>query len=69
MSSFGEFSGAVLVSILLRWFYTKHLMLMSFLVCIAGGLLYGIGKYGWMLLIGQTLLVTDTPLSGFPIVN
>ena len=54
IQSIGELAGAIAISLLLRWFYTKYLMLISLAVCGGGGVLYGVGKYGWMLLIGTT---------------
>ena len=61
MSSFGEFIGAVILGILIRWFYAKHLMLAHLCVCVVGGVFYGVGKFGWMLLIGQ-LMITVSPI-------
>ena len=61
--SIGELAGAAGVSLLLRWFYTKHLMLTTLAVCGLGGLLFGIGRYGWMLLMGiyiRTCIYTCT---------
>ena len=52
--SVGELVGAVAISLLLRWIYTKYLMLSSLALCGSGGLLFCVGKYGWMLLIGTT---------------
>ena len=49
----GELVGAVVFAVLLRWMYTKHLLLASLALCAGGGLMFGIGKYGWMLLIGE----------------
>jgi len=40
--------------VLLRFFLTKHLMLVNLIVAAIGGLFYGIGKFGWMLLIGES---------------
>jgi MFS family permease len=56
IQSIGELAGAIAISLLLRWFYTKYLMLISLAVCGGGGVLYGVGKYGWMLLIGRFLM-------------
>ncbi len=52
MSSFGEFVGAIVSSVLLRWFYTKHVMLVNLCIIAVGGIIYGIGKSGWMLILG-----------------
>ena len=51
--SIGELTGAVVISILLRWVYTKYMMLSSLALAVCGGVLYSIGKYGWMILIGE----------------
>ena len=51
--SVGELVGAVATSILLQKVFTKFLMLVNLLLCGLGGLLYGLGQYGWMLLIGK----------------
>ena len=53
LSSLGEFTGAITYGVLLRFFLTKHLMLVNLSVAAIGGLFYGIGKFGWMLLIGK----------------
>ena len=53
LSSLGEFTGAITYGVLLRFFLTKHLMLVNLSVAATGGLFYGIGKFGWMLLIGK----------------
>ena len=53
IQSVGELAGAIVISLLLRWCYTKYLMLSSLALCGGGGLLYGVGKYGWMLFIGM----------------
>ena len=50
--SVGELAGAVATSVLLQRIYTKLLMLGNLSLCVFGGLLYGVGEYGWMLLIG-----------------
>ena len=42
-----------MLGMLLRWMYAKHLMLLELSVCAAGALLYSIGKFGWMLLLGR----------------
>jgi len=53
LSSLGEFTGAITYGVLLHFFLTKHLMLVNLSVAAIGGLFYGIGKFGWMLLIGK----------------
>ena len=53
MSSVGEFTGAIAMGFLIRHLYTKHLMLANLSVCVIGGIFYSIGKFGWMLMIGQ----------------
>ena len=50
--SVGELAGAAATSMLLRRVYTKLLMLANLALCACGGLLYGVGESGWMLLIG-----------------
>ena len=50
--SVGELAGAVATYILLRRIYTKYLMLANLCLCACGGLLYGVGVFGWMLLLG-----------------
>lgn len=55
IQSTGELVGAILFGLLMRWLYAKHLMLANLAVCASGGLVFGIGKYGWMLLIGEAL--------------
>ena len=57
IGSIGEFIGAVLIGVLMKRFYTKHLMLVILFNSAIGGLLYGIGKYGWMLLMGKPKFV------------
>lgn len=52
VQSIGELAGAIVVGILLRWLYTKHLILSALALSACGGLLFGVGKYSWMLLIG-----------------
>ena len=52
--SVGELAGAVATSVLLRKVFTKFLMLANLSLCAIGGLLYGVGEYGWMLLIGKS---------------
>ena len=54
--SLGQFVGAVLVGVLSRYIYTKYLMVCSLGLTAIGGIFYGIGSYGWMILIGQLLL-------------
>lgn len=51
--SVGQLIGALLVGVLFRYVYTKHLLLGSLACIAAGGVFYGIGSYGWMLLIGE----------------
>jgi MFS family permease len=51
--SVGELAGAVATSVLMRKVFIKFLMLANLSLCAFGGLLYGVGKYGWMLLIGR----------------
>ena len=51
--SVGQVIGALLVGVLSRYLYIKHLILGSLACIAAGGIFYGIGSYGWMLLIGQ----------------
>lgn len=55
VQSLGELVGAIAAGIVLRWLYTKYLMLSALALCGCGGLLYGVGRYGWMLLIGTHL--------------
>ena len=55
IQSVGELAGAIVISLLLRWCYTKYLMLSSLALCGGGGVLYGVGKYGWMLFIGTSI--------------
>ena len=53
MSSIGEISAAITIAVLLRCsIYAKYLMLMGLAVGATGGILYGVGKNEWMLLIG-----------------
>ncbi len=52
VASIGELLGAVTVGVLARSFYTKHLVLALLAMAFSGGIIYGIGKFGWMLLIG-----------------
>ena len=56
ISSIGELLGAVVYGVLSRRVYVKWLLLSSILSAFLGGLLFGIGKYGWMLLIGKVNL-------------
>ena len=56
MASVGGFTGAIMMGFLLRHLRTKHLMLTCLSACIVGGMLYSIGKFGWMLLLGQYIL-------------
>ena len=53
IGSVGELLGAVLMGILSRRLYVKHLLLTALFSSFTGGLFFGIGKYGWMLLIGK----------------
>ena len=41
------------MGILSRRLYVKHLLLSALFSAFTGGLFFGIGKYGWMLLIGK----------------
>lgn len=50
--SVGQLLGAVSVGLLTKLFFTKYILLTMLGVCCSGGILYAIGKYGWMLLIG-----------------
>ena len=52
IASAGEVAAAVATSVLLRKIYTKYLILAHVCLCAFGGLLYGIGESGWMLLLG-----------------
>ena len=52
--SVGELAGAVATSVLMRKVFIKFLMLANLSLCAFGGLLYGVGEYGWMLLIGKS---------------
>jgi MFS family permease len=54
--SVGELAGAVAVSFILRRIFTKYVMLANLSLCAFGGLLYGVGEYGWMLLTGRFLI-------------
>jgi MFS family permease len=54
--SIGEFSGAVVTSLLLRRIFTKYVMLANLSLCAFGGLLYGVGENSWMLLTGRFLI-------------
>ena len=56
IASVGEVVGAVAVGIVSRRFCTKYIMLVLLMICAAGGLVFGIGKFGWMLLIGMFYL-------------
>ena len=51
--SLGQLAGAIMVGILSRYMYIKYLMLAALGLTTIGGVLYGIGSYGWMILIGQ----------------
>lgn len=51
--SLGQLAGAVMVGILSRYMLIKYLVLIALGLTAAGGVLYGIGRYGWMVLIGQ----------------
>ena len=53
VQSLGELTGAVIMGTLSRWVYTKVITLISLAICFTGALLYGIGKAGWMLLVGE----------------
>ena len=46
-----------------RWVYTKVITLISLGICFTGALLYGIGKAGWMLLVGELQQITN-PCTG-----
>ena len=53
VASVGEITAAITIAILLRCsVYAKHLLLIGLAVGATGGIFYGIGKNGWMLLIG-----------------
>lgn len=55
IGSIGELIGAVTFGMLSRRVYIKWLILMSLFIAFSGGVLFGIGKYGWMLLIGEII--------------
>lgn len=57
VQSLGELIGAIAAGIVLRWFYTKYLMLSALTFSGCGGLLFGIGRHGWMLLIGIYIFI------------
>ena len=59
-SSLGELLGALVPAFLTPHFYVKHLMLAELALCLLGGVLFGIGKSGWMLLIGELAHTTST---------
>ncbi len=54
ISSLGELIGAIVSGVLLRWFYSKHVMLVNLCIIAVGGIIYGIGKFGWMLILGTS---------------
>ena len=62
ISSAGELIGAIAFGNLSRYIYIKWLLLTSLAFNILGGTLYGIGKYGWMLLAGEELLCLLFPM-------
>ena len=66
IQSTGELVGAVLIGLLMRWLYAKHLMLANLAVSASGGLVFGIGRYGWMLLIGEALKICVFSCCFFP---
>ena len=53
ISSIGELLGAIVCGLLTHRIYTKHLILVSLFLCCVGGIMYGVGRYGWMLLVGE----------------
>ena len=50
--SVGQLLGAVAVGVFTKFFFTKYILLTMLAVCCSGGILYAIGQYGWMLLLG-----------------
>ena len=58
--SVGELVGAVSTSVLLRWMFTKYVMLANLALSAFGGSLYGVGQYGWMLLTGLLHIAFQT---------
>lgn len=53
IASVGELLGALTLGVIMRRVHSKLLLLAIQVSLIAGGILYGVGSYGWMLLLSM----------------
>lgn len=70
MQSVGEFLGAIIFGTLSRRVYIKYLLLVALFLAFGGGILFGVGLNGWMLLFGKphSAMSRATGVGGYSLV-